>query len=94
PKFRELIAELKSSYEFVIIDAPSTQAEKELTVLAGTADGMVLVVRTGSDAISRSDRGRGQVIAAGSRVLGAIVNESPAAKPNVAEAKPELAGAK
>src|SRR5206468_1148286 len=41
PKFRELIAELKSSYEFVIIDAPSTLAEKEFAVLAGLADGVV-----------------------------------------------------
>jgi succinoglycan biosynthesis transport protein ExoP len=81
PKFRELIAELKSSYEFVIIDAPSTLDEKEFAVLAGTADGVVLVVRSGADAPSRSDRARGQVMEAGVRVLGAIVNAAPPVAP-------------
>ena len=35
PKFREVIAELKSSYEYVIIDSPSTLAEKEFGVGRG-----------------------------------------------------------
>jgi capsular exopolysaccharide synthesis family protein len=87
PKFRELIAELKSSYEYVIIDAPSTLAEKEFAALAGTADGVVLVVRSGPDVLSRSDRARGQIIEAGARVLGAIVNAAP---PSRAAAQPEL----
>ena len=79
PKFRELIAELKSSYEYVILDAPSTLVEQEFAALASTADGVVLVVRAGSDALARSDRARAQVIAAGARVLGAIVNAAPPA---------------
>lgn len=95
PKFRELMAELRASYEYVIIDAPSTLAEKEFAVLAAAADGVVLVVRSGSDALSRSDRARGQVMEAGARVLGAIVNAAPHAPPAAAQLEPKaLAAAK
>ena len=86
PKFRELIAELKSTYEYVILDSPSTLAETEFPAVVGNSDGVVLVVRNGSDALSRSDRARGQVMEAGGRVLGAIVN----AAPNVVDAPPAV----
>ena len=89
-KFREVIAELKSSYEYVILDAPSTLSEQEFAAISGTADGVVLVVRSGSDALARSDRARAQVIAAGARVLGAIVNAAPPAPDSVAEVKPKV----
>ena len=88
-KFREVIAELKSSYEYVILDAPSTLAEQEFAAISGTSDGVVLVVRSGSDALARSDRARSQVIAAGARVLGAIVNAAPPAPDAPAEVKPK-----
>jgi len=78
PKFRELIAELKASYEYVVLDAPSTSDEAELSVMTGVADGVVMVVRNGADAMARSEAGKNAVIAAGSRVIGAIVNAAPA----------------
>ncbi|HXD87741.1 MAG TPA: AAA family ATPase [Urbifossiella sp.] len=87
PKFRELMAELKSSYEFVIIDAPSVEAERQFSAVAGVADGVVLVVRAGADVQSRSDRGKNAVIAAGATVLGAIVSAAPAVVATTAEPK-------
>jgi hypothetical protein len=45
------------------------------------------VVRSGPDVLSRSDRARGQIIEAGARVLGAIVNAAP---PSRAAAQSEL----
>lgn len=77
PKFRELIAELKSGYEYVILDCPSTQSQAEFAALASTVDGVVLVVRNGPDAPARAERARNEVIAAGSRVLGAVLNAAP-----------------
>jgi succinoglycan biosynthesis transport protein ExoP len=78
PKFRELIAELKASYEYVILDSPGTDEAAEFGILAGAADGVVMVVRNAPDAPARSERGKNAVIAAGSRVVGAIVNAAPA----------------
>lgn len=77
PKFRELIADLRGSYEYVILDAPPSTAERELRALAGLTDGAVLVVCEGPDAVSRSDRGLEQTVRAGSRVLGAVINTAP-----------------
>lgn len=87
PKFRELIAELKSSYEYVILDSPSVQSEREFSVLAGVADGAVLVVRAGADVQARSDRGKNAIISAGAHVLGAIVTAAPAPPTNATPAE-------
>jgi capsular exopolysaccharide synthesis family protein len=83
PKFNEVIAELRAVYEYVIIDAPSAEHEVELGVLAGCSDGAVLVVRNASDAPVRAERAKNAVIAAGSRVLGAIVNAAPVPAPQM-----------
>jgi capsular exopolysaccharide synthesis family protein len=89
PKFRELLAELKSSYEYVILDAPATEDTEAFAALASAADGVVMVVRNNSDAPARSDRARNQVIASGSRVLGAIVNAAPAPSTPPAQESPK-----
>jgi capsular exopolysaccharide synthesis family protein len=78
PKFRELIADLRASYEYVILDAPPALAEQEFATLAGLSDGAVLVVRGGADAPARTTRAKNQVVAAGTKVLGAITNAAPA----------------
>lgn len=78
PKFRELLADLRSGYEYVILDAPPTTEEREAALIAGHADGAVLVVRPGPDVRSRADRAQGDLIEAGTRVLGAVVNAAPA----------------
>ncbi len=77
PKFRELIADLKSSYEYVLLDAPPVTAEPELAALAAEANGTVLVVRSGPDAAVRADRAKSRIIAAGSQVTGAIETAAP-----------------
>lgn len=95
PKFRELIAELKSGYEYVIIDSPESDCAAEFAAVASVSDGALLVVRSASNALARSDRARNEVIAAGSRVLGAIVNAAPATNESIPIPKvKELAAAK
>jgi capsular exopolysaccharide synthesis family protein len=74
PKFRELLAELKPVYEYVIIDGPPTTASRELLALSGSVDGGVLVVGATSDLLDRSSRGIAGLTAAGIRVLGGVAN--------------------
>ncbi|HEX4609334.1 MAG TPA: CpsD/CapB family tyrosine-protein kinase [Urbifossiella sp.] len=76
-KFKDLVAELKAQYEYVILDAPPTTAEKELKGLAEQADGMILVVRGGADAAARAEKATSEVARVGSRVLGAVVTAAP-----------------
>jgi len=77
-KFKDLVSELKAQYEYVVLDAPPTTAEKELKALAEQADGMLLVVRGGADAAARAATATSEVARAGSRVLGAVVTAAPA----------------
>lgn len=76
-KFKDLVAELKSQYEYVILDAPPTTAAAELKALAEQADGMVLVVRNDPDAARRAETATSEVARAGSKVLGAVVTAAP-----------------
>jgi capsular exopolysaccharide synthesis family protein len=76
-KFRELVADLKAGYEYVILDAPPTTADRELKALADQSDGVILVVRGGADARSRTERATSEVARVGSRVLGAVVTAAP-----------------
>lgn len=76
-KFKDLVAELKSQYEYVILDAPPTTADAELKALAEQADGMVLVVRNDPDAARRVETATSEVARAGSKVLGAVVTAAP-----------------
>lgn len=91
-KFKDLVAELKAQYEYVILDAPPTTAEKELKALAEQADGMLLVVRGGSDATARAATATSEVARAGSRVLGAVVTAAPA-RPAAPQGDPAAATA-
>jgi capsular exopolysaccharide synthesis family protein len=91
-KFKDLVAELKAQYEYVVLDAPPATAEKELKALAEQADGMVLVVRGGPDAAARAKAATSQVAAAGSKVLGAVVTGAPA-RPAAPQADPAAATA-
>ena len=80
PKFRELLAELRERYEYVILDAPPTTAGQEVAALAGHGDGSgaVLVVRAGADATERTAHAKERLIGAGVHVLGAVTNAAPA----------------
>ncbi|MBN9519539.1 AAA family ATPase [bacterium] len=80
-KFKDLVAELKAQYEYVILDAPPTTAEKELKALAEHADGVVLVVRNAADAPARVATATSEVARAGSKVLGAVVTAAPVPAP-------------
>jgi capsular exopolysaccharide synthesis family protein len=91
-KFKDLVSELKAQYEYVVLDAPPTTAEKELKALAEQADGMVLVVRGGADAAARVATATSEVARSGSRVLGAVVTAAPA-RPAAPQGDPAAATA-
>lgn len=78
PKFRELMADLKAGYEYVIVDAPPATAGQELAALAEYADGTLLAVRGGTDAGRRAGWAREQLAAVGARPTAAILTAAPA----------------
>lgn len=74
-RMRLRLAELKSQFEYVLIDAPAIGASNDATVMGSATDGLVLVLKANS---SRRESARGAIQdlrAAKVRVLGAVLNQ-------------------
>ncbi len=76
PKFVEVLDELKTRYEFVIIDTPPMLAVSDPAAVAPRVDGVLLVFRMSKKARPAAERAREQLAALGANVLGVVVNGS------------------
>lgn len=77
---RELLDELRASYDVVIVDAPPLLPVADAAILAAEVDGALLVIqhaKTTKDQIAHSLNRLEQV---GARLFGAVVNMSPSRK--------------
>ncbi|MEZ5306340.1 MAG: CpsD/CapB family tyrosine-protein kinase [Pyrinomonadaceae bacterium] len=74
PKFRDILAEVREMFDYIIIDAPPLGVFTDATVLINHADGALLVVRSGKTKYSAVD----QVLETlpRDRMLGVILNQS------------------
>lgn len=74
PEFQTVIDQLRSQYDFVIIDTPPVLAVSDPAVVAPRVDGVLLVFRMTKKARPTAERAREQLGALGANVLGVIVN--------------------
>lgn len=74
----QLLAELRERADVIIIDAPPLLPVTDAALLARQADGAVLVVRHGKTTFAQVDRAAENLRLAGARLLGTIVNMTPA----------------
>ena len=72
-----LLNELKSMFDIVIIDAPPLLPVSDAAILAGIADGALFVVRWGATRNQQAAASLEQLAAVGGRVLGTVVNFAP-----------------
>jgi len=74
-RFAEILAELRTRFDRIILDSPPLQAVTDAVVLAKQADGVILVVRAGHtqrDEVKRSAR---MIRDVGGTIAGMILNE-------------------
>jgi capsular exopolysaccharide synthesis family protein len=74
-RMRERMTELRSEFDYVLIDTPAISSSNDATVLGAVTDGLVLVLKANS---SRRESARGamhDLRAAKVRVLGAVLNQ-------------------
>lgn len=74
-RMRDRVDELRSCFNFVLIDAPPVSICNDALALGQLADGMILVLRAG---VTRRDVGRRlteELRASGVKLLGAILND-------------------
>lgn len=74
PAARPLLAALGGAFEWVVLDGPPVLAAPECVELASFADGVVLVVQSGSAKRPVVSRAAGLLRAGGARVLGTVLN--------------------
>ncbi len=84
-RMRDRIAELRSSFEFVLIDAPAVSLCNDALALGQSADGMLLVLRAGSTRRDSASRLTGELAASGVKLFGAILNDYASPIPEAIE---------
>lgn len=75
PRLANLIAQLKTRYQRIIIDSPPTQAVSDSMLLATTCEALVYVVRAESTSIPLVQKGIGQLLQNGAPVSGVVLNQ-------------------
>lgn len=75
-KFNEILTDLRTSYDYVILDTPPILAVSDPAAVAPRADGVILVFRMTKDARPACERSRDDLVAVGGKLLGVVVNAS------------------
>jgi succinoglycan biosynthesis transport protein ExoP len=72
---RGLLHELRKDFDVIILDTPPVLVSADAATLAGSADGVLLVVRAGQTDRDAAELARLRVTSAGGKVLGAVLND-------------------
>ncbi|TYK64783.1 GumC family protein [Colwellia echini] len=75
PKFSELLAELKLSYDRIIIDTPPVQSVSDALVIAQQADAVIYVVKSDDTRIGVAQEGIGRLVRASAKIAGVVLNK-------------------
>ena len=68
------MADLRSDFEFVLLDAPPVMGLADARVLAAMAEGVIVVVRAGSAQKPSIERACAMLESAGAQVIGVVLN--------------------
>lgn len=74
PKFKELLDELRRTFEFVVVDTPPILVVTDPAVVAPRVDGVVLCIRVTKNGRPYAERAREVLHSLGANVLGVVVN--------------------
>ena len=75
-RFRQILAECRSSYDRVILDSPPIGPVTDPAIIGGATDGVVLVLRAGHTTREATQFARRQLGDAGARILGLVINQT------------------
>ena len=73
-RFRDLLAELREMYDFVIVDTPPVLAVTDPAAVAPCVDGVFVAIRLSKSGKPNANRAIEQLKAVGGNVLGVVVN--------------------
>lgn len=84
-RMRDRIAEIRSAFEYVLIDAPPVGLCNDALALGQLADGVLLVVRAGSTRRDSARRLTAELTASGVKLIGAVLNDYASPIPEAIE---------
>lgn len=76
PKLKELIDELRSQFDYIIVDAPPIGATIDAAEIAKSCDGIVLIATYGDVNRHELIDAKHQLDQSGCRILGAVINQA------------------
>jgi Mrp family chromosome partitioning ATPase len=76
PIVAPLLSELRSQYDYVILDSPPVLSVSDSRILSTLTDAVVFVVRAERTPFDLVRRARSLVIGSGARVLGVVLNDA------------------
>jgi succinoglycan biosynthesis transport protein ExoP len=74
PRLKELLAQLREKYDFVVIDTPPLLAVTDPSVVAPLVDGIIMTVRISKNGRTHAQRAKEIMATLGANVLGVVVN--------------------
>ena len=74
-KMRDVLEELRRSFDLILIDTPPVLAAGDASVLSALSDGTVLILRAGQTDREAARAAADQIRAVGGKLLGAIMND-------------------
>lgn len=75
-RFRAILAEIRQSYDKVILDAPPTGPVTDPAIIGHLTDGVLVVLRAGHTTREAAMQARRHLTDAGARILGLVVNQT------------------
>jgi Mrp family chromosome partitioning ATPase/uncharacterized protein involved in exopolysaccharide biosynthesis len=72
---RRVLQEMAEHYDLIVIDTPPVLATGDAAILAPLADAVLLVIRAGQTEREPAERAYHQLIAAGAKVVGTVLND-------------------
>jgi len=81
-RMREVLAELRRRFKFVVIDSPPIMAATDAVILSSLTDGVLLVVRSGETPKEAFTRTRDLLSGVKSRLLGVVLNAVDSSAPD------------
>ena len=76
-KIKNMIAEMKNSFDYVIIDTPPVGVVTDAAIVSSYADGTILVVSSGDVEIEAAQRAKELLINVKANLLGTVLNKIP-----------------
>lgn len=73
--FRELLAEVRGYYDYIIIDTPSVGSVIDAAIIAKESDGAVLVIESERVSYKVAQKSMEQLEKTGCKILGAVLNK-------------------